>query len=147
MSHIRTELRNAVASTLTGLASTGSRVYKSRIYPIEAAKLPCLAIYVKSETIEQSTMGAQKKLRNIELVVECAASATADLDATLDTICDQVEIAMANNKNLNGLALEVLLESTEMDLNGDGEKPVGIARIQYRAIAFQDLPNPAIVFT
>lgn len=146
MSHIRTELRNAVATTLTGLATTGSRVYKSRIYPIESNKLPCLAIYVKSESIEQSTIGAQKKQRNIELVIECAASANSDLDATLDNICDQVEVAMANNKTLNGLALDVLLQSTEMDLNGDGEKPVGIARITYMAMAFQNLPNSAVVF-
>lgn len=147
MSHLRTELRNAVATTVTGLASTGSRVYKSRIYPIEAAKLPCLAVYVQAETIEQSTIGSQKKMRNVELIIECAASATADLDATLDSICNQVEVAMANNRNLNGLALEVLLESTQIDLNGDGEKPVGIAKMTYRAIGFQDLPNPAVVFT
>ena len=146
MSHIRTELRNAVASTITGLDLTGSRVYKSRIYPIESNKLPCLAVYVQSETIEQATIGAQNKQRNIELIIECAASATSNLDSTLDDICDDVEIAMANNRNLNGLALEVLLESTQMDLNGDGEKPVGIAKMTYRVIAFQNLPNPAVVF-
>ena len=146
MSHIRTELRDAVATTITGLASTGSRVYKTRIYPLEEAKLPCLAVYVKSEQIEQSTIGNQKKKRSIEIVIDCAALANANLDSTLDTICGNVETAMALNKNLNGLALEVLLERTEIDIDGSGEKPVGIAQMTYRAIAFQNLPDPAVVF-
>lgn len=147
MSHIRTELRNAVAATITGLALTGSRVYKTRIYPLEEAKLPCLAVYVKSEQIEQATIGNQNKKRSIEIVIDCVAIANANLDSTIDTICGQVETALALNKNLNGLALDVLLETTQIDIDASGEKPVGIAQMTYRAITFQNLPNPSVVFT
>lgn len=80
-------------------------------------------------------------------MIDCAALANANLDSTLDTICGNVEAAMALNKNLNGLALEVLLERTEIDIDGSGDKPVGIAQMTYRAITFQNLPDPAVVFS
>jgi hypothetical protein len=147
MTHLRTEIRNAVASTVTGLSLTGSRVYKTRIYPLDESKLPCIAVYVKSEQILQSTIGNQNKKRSIDIVIDCVAIANANLDSTLDKICEDVEHAMALNKNLNGLALEVLIDQTEIEIDSSGEKPVGIAQITYRAIAFQNLPSPAVLFS
>ena len=52
--HIRQQIREYFGTTLTGLTTTGSNVYESRVYPIENAKLPALVIYTKSETSEPS---------------------------------------------------------------------------------------------
>ena len=60
MSHVRKQIRDAVVTALTGLSTTGSRVYKSRIYPLETGKLPGLAIYTKSEEIQNNTIGAPR---------------------------------------------------------------------------------------
>lgn len=42
--HLRTSLRDAMATAVTGLTSTGSRVHKSRLYPVAADALPCLLV-------------------------------------------------------------------------------------------------------
>ena len=55
MAHVRQQLRERAATTLTGLTTTGSRVYQSRIYPLGAANLPGLLIYTKSEASEPET--------------------------------------------------------------------------------------------
>lgn len=44
---LRKQIRDNVVTTLTGLSTTGSRVYASRVYPMAAANLPGLCVYAK----------------------------------------------------------------------------------------------------
>ena len=39
MAHVRKQIRDAVITTLTGLSTTGSNVFRSRIYPLESNKI------------------------------------------------------------------------------------------------------------
>jgi len=50
--HIRQQIREKFGTLLTGLTTTGSNVYQSRVYPLENANLPALIIYTKSEESE-----------------------------------------------------------------------------------------------
>ena len=52
MAHYRQQIRERVATTLTGLTTTGSNVFQSRVYPIENTELPCLLIYTREESSE-----------------------------------------------------------------------------------------------
>ena len=52
MAHLRKQIRDNVVTALTGLSTTGSRVYASRVYP----NLPGLCVYTKSESVEILTM-------------------------------------------------------------------------------------------
>ena len=47
--HVRQQIRERIGTTLTGLTTTGSNVFESRVYPLEDSKLPALIIYTKSE--------------------------------------------------------------------------------------------------
>ena len=49
MPHIRKQIRDAIATAVTGLTTTGSRVHKSRVNDLAASELPLLAIYTTSE--------------------------------------------------------------------------------------------------
>ena len=69
--HLRHQIRERTATTLTGLSSTGSNVFQSRFYPMESAGLPGLCIYTKDETAEISVMGATRTVqRELNLMVE-----------------------------------------------------------------------------
>ena len=50
--HIRQQIREALGTQLTGLATTGANVFQTRIYPIEDDELPCLTISNESEENE-----------------------------------------------------------------------------------------------
>ena len=120
--HVRQQIRERVGTVLTGLTTTGSNVYQSL-----------------SETSEPDTMGVQQGVeRLLTLAVEGYAKATANLDDTLDTICKEVETAIAGDTKLNNLARNAFLTSTEIQLNGDGEQPIGVAtmtfEVNYRTI-------------
>jgi hypothetical protein len=132
VSHVRQQLRERAATTLTGLTTTGTKVYQSRVYPLGAANLPGLLIYTKSEDSEIVTMsGARTLLRNLSLVIEGYVKAVSNYDDTVDTIAKEVETAMGNDVTLNGLAKNSYLESTEIEYDGEGEKPVAVVSLTY----------------
>ena len=104
MAHKRTSIRNNVTTTLTGLTTTGSNVFESRIYPNELSKLPLLNIYSNTETSELSSIG--KIERNEEIRVEGFDKETTNGDEALDTIAKEAEVALGTDMNRGGHAKE-----------------------------------------
>jgi hypothetical protein len=127
MAHFRQQIRERVATTLTGLTTTGSNVFQSRVYPIEESKLPCLLIYTKDETSEPLAMSPPRSIEKIlSLVVEAYVKANNNFDDTIDTICKEVEEALYADRLINNLAKDSFLTNTEINFNSDGDNPVGI---------------------
>ena len=56
MAHVRQQIRDQIVTALTGLTTTGSNVFRSRIFPLEQTKLPALCIFTKSEATEFDTI-------------------------------------------------------------------------------------------
>jgi hypothetical protein len=134
MSHVRKQIRDRVVTDLTNLATTGTKVFQTRFYPLATAKLPGLAVYTNSETVEASTVTRPRTMvRVVEVVVEGYAQAKTGLDDTLDQINVEVEEAIAADSTLNGLAKDIKLVSVEVDYGADGEQPVGTIRMVFEA--------------
>ena len=130
--HIRQQIRERAGTVLTGLTTTGSNVFETRIYPLENTNLPALVIYTKSETSEPVVIGsARELLRELEVVVEGYAKATTNFDDTIDTICKEVEEAIAADPTLNSVAKDAFISSTEIDFNSEGEKPLGFVTMTF----------------
>ncbi len=143
--HIRQQIREYFGTTLTGLSTTGSNVYESRVYPLENAKLPALIIYTKSETSEPIVIGTDRVMsRELAVVVEGYAKATSDFDDTIDTISKEVEQAIAADRTLDGKAKDTYLESTEIEFNGEGEKPLGYVSLTFLTNYYVKEKNPDV---
>ena len=143
--HIRQQIREYFGTTLTGLTTTGSNVFESRVYPIENTKLPALVIYTKSETSEPIVIGTDRVMsRELSVVVEGYAKATSDFDDTIDTISKEVEEAIAADRTLDGLAKDCYLESTEIEFNGEGEKPLGYVSLTFLTNYYVQETNPDV---
>ena len=127
MSHARKQIRDAIVTAVTGLATTGTRVYKTRLYPLEQGKLPGICVYTKSEEILPATV---TKPRTVERVLEVMLEAyTLAGDDGLDQICVEVEEAIYANAALRALVKDVYMAGFEADFSGDGEKPVATGRL------------------
>tara|TARA_R100000458_G_scaffold8194_1_gene6463 strand:+ start:718 stop:1152 length:435 start_codon:yes stop_codon:yes gene_type:complete len=127
MAHLRQQIRERVGTTLTGLTTTGSNVFQSRVYPIENTKLPCLLIYTKEESSEPLDMSPPRTIeKRLSLVIECYVKANSNYDDTIDTITKEVEVAMYGDRLINNLAKDSFLVSTEIDFNGEGDNPLAI---------------------
>ena len=131
MAHLRQQIRERIATLCTGLSTTGSNVFQSRLYPIEDSSLPCLLIYTTSEDSEVIEMATPRpKQRSLSVVIQGVYSATQP-DDNLDTIAKEVEIVMAGDKDINSLASSSYLQSTEIEVNAEGKKPIGVIRLTY----------------
>lgn len=144
--HLRRQIREAVAGAVTGLTTTGSRVFQSRVYPTQTTELPCLLVYARSETSAPLTIHPDRVLdRVLQLEIVAIAKATSDLDDTLDQVCKEVETALAMPlAALNGKGKSIQLLSTEIELSGEGERPTGRAVLTYQVDYFNQENAPDV---
>ena len=129
--HVRRQIREALVAAVTGLPTTGSRVFASRIYPLEAADLPCLTVLTLSEASTIISMSPSVMLeRRVTFEVSAHAQGLSGVDDALDQMCKEVEVALASPA-LAGLSNAVALTATEFALDGSAEQPVGRAAMRY----------------
>ncbi len=132
MSHVRNQIRNRIATLVTGLPVTGANVYKMRKYALDDSKLPAICVYTTDESSSLITVGARTLRRVINVMVEVLAKGSSvTISDTIDNICISVEEAIAADFSLNGLAKSTILTSTETDVNIEGENGIGSARLVY----------------
>ena len=139
--HLRRQIRERVATTLTGLSTTGSNVFQSRIYPMESAGLPGLCVYTQEESVGIQSMGGTRNVsRDLTLIIEGYASASSNIDDTMDAIGKEVEVAMAGDIEINNLAQDSYLSSVEITLSGDGSTGIGKITHSY-IVVYQNAEN------
>ena len=67
MAHVRQSIRDNAVTAVTGLSTTGSNVFRSRVYPLGTNKLPALCVYTDSEVVEYNRLD---RARNIDCTVD-----------------------------------------------------------------------------
>lgn len=143
MAHVRKLIRDDIKSTLTGLATTGTRVYQSRVYPIDSSKLPGILIYNKNETVEYQSISLPRgQMRTSVFAVEVYVKGTTNYDNSLDQICLEIEQAMYNDVTRAGYAKDTRIISFEADFNGDGDQPVAVATLTIEVLYRVSESNP-----
>lgn len=144
--HLRKQIRDAAigASVLGNLATTGSRVYESRTHELQDANVPGLRVYTNNEQVAMAdgAGGATRtSMRTLDLVVECCSKKSSGMDDELDAMIKEVEVALAANQGLGG-AKWVQLRSIEIDMEGEAEKEIGVARMTFEVVYFAALSTP-----
>ena len=143
--HLRRQIREAVATAVTGLTTTGARVFQSRVYPLERTDLPGLLIYTADETVEPSTIHEPAIIeRTLRLRIVGVAKAVDDLDDVLDQIVKEVEIAIAG-MSLTSLAEYVALSDiAEPEYAREVERPTGRVTMTFEAKYFTAANAPDV---
>lgn len=133
MAHLRKTIREYFGTQLTGLTSTGTKVFESRVYPMQNAKLPAILIYTTSEASEEVAFSKKRvQHRVLEVQVEGFVRAISGFDDTLDQIALEIEEAILDDPELGGLAVNTELTGTEAEYSGDSEQPVGTIRLTFQ---------------
>ena len=140
MAHLRQSIRERIATDVTGLSTTGSNVFHSRVYPVEDASLPCLLVYTTSEESEVTEIASPRPMtRFLNVIVQGVVGATTP-DDTLDDISKEVEVALAGDVSINNLANNSFLSSTTIEFNAEGAKPIGTVMLNY-IVEYRNLDN------
>jgi hypothetical protein len=137
MSHVRQQIREAVAGKVDDITDFGTgtavRVYTDRVHPITtlpAAKV-MTSLDVDAEDDAFGGAGVYVTRRRVTVRIEIRAKAASAIDDTLDALCVKVEEKIMSDDTLGGLAIGTRYQSTETDMDGEAEKPTGLAVITY----------------
>ena len=140
MAHLRQSIRERIGTLVTGLSTTGSNVFQSRVYPVEDASLPCLLVYTTSEESEVTEIASPRPMtRFLNVIVQGVVGATTP-DDTLDDISKEVEVALAGDVSINNLANNSFLSSTTIEFNAEGAKPIGSVMLNY-VVEYRNVDN------
>lgn len=138
--HVHKQIRDAVKTALTGLATTGSRVWTNRLQVMQDADLPGLRIYADEETAADLSMHAPGiSERQLTLVVEAVAKAVSGLDDTLDQVAKEVETVLAGTITVSGKTLDIAYTGMRFD-DEPLDKPVGVKRMTF-TVSFYTAAN------
>lgn len=143
MAHARRQIRDEVVARVTGLTTTGARVYRSRSRSLSGAKLPAIKVWTRDEEIEEAS-GYDYQRRKLRLEV-VALSKLADPDDELDQVCVEVEEALAADPTFGGLVTAAYLVSTEFEFDHELEKPVGMATMVWEIVYSVDSDTPETI--
>lgn len=131
MAHLHTQIRTAVKTALTGLATTGARVWANRVHPLADSELPGLNITVDAESAEPMSIHPSALAeRTLTLSVQAAAKGRTGLDDTLDQIALEVEQALAAGVVVGGRTLQPIYTGMEFD-DAPLDAPSAVKRLSF----------------
>lgn len=144
MPHVREQIRSAMVTAVTGLATTSTRVHNSRFLPLASSALPALCVYTRSDTPDYTRGHMQKTPRRV-LDVHVEGYVAGDDQSVMDDIAAEVETAVFANAALAALALVWLGEQT-MSVDGEGEKLTSIIDMVFRCeyATVEGAPNTVV---
>ena len=73
-------------------------------------------------------------------MIEGYASASTNLENTLDQIGKEIEIAFSGDIKINNLAMDSHLTDVEVSLSGEGSSSIGVIRYTY-LVTYQNAEN------
>lgn len=139
--HLRKQIRDAVKDGLTGLATTGARVFVGRTRALPADHAPTLLIYTREETSRPDANGLPPPIeRTLQLFIEGRVSTPDPPDDDLDRIAAEIEAGMSALvqwtpplKFLGGLVRRVRYNGSITVVEGgeDGARHLGGIRLEY----------------
>ena len=134
--HVRTQLRRAVVDLLTGLPTTGPRVYRGRRRNLGHDHAPALLVYTDDEDIALAHQGSPAvQDRAVMLMVEGRANGGSESDALedlLDVIACEVEPAILDNWSFGRIASHTVLVKSRTRIEAKGEVLNGAIRLEFR---------------
>lgn len=139
MSHVRKQVRDAVVARVTGLPTSGSRVFNGRVWAFEqASELPALRVDVTDDsgTMDRTIHGSAWIRRSVSVEIEAKAKGTGNLVDLLDTMGEEVEAALGASLVVSGIAVDLDYLGMSLSLSADGDQPVGSLTMRFSALCW-----------
>ncbi|MBX9736528.1 MAG: hypothetical protein K2X32_06340 [Phycisphaerales bacterium] len=120
-----TAIRTAVLSALTGLVTTGPRVFDQE--PYDLADLPCLVVATSSPAVAPTSIDVPETLQvDVEVRIETVAAASTGNATLHDTMAAEVIVALSGGVLVQGQSRPMTLAAIEApEVTGDGDRPTG----------------------
>lgn len=142
--HLRKQIRIAAAAQLTGLTTTGTKVFVDRARQLQPSDLPALKIYLGDEKIDmKEPMRPRLRERQLELIVEAVVAANSGYDDTMDQIVKEVENALDANNDLGGLCKAIEPhEYPRARFGGEADTIIGSQELHFMVLYYTRQGTP-----
>ena len=130
--HVAKQILDQIVTTCTGLTTTSSSVFRSRVHTMIESSLPALLIYAREDILDEEASAMQTDGNkgnqyilsiSIDAVEKDASETTAE--NTLFEIRKEVQIALEGDLTLGGKCKDLwLAEANIEDRTGSGDSPI-----------------------
>jgi hypothetical protein len=132
MTHVRAQIRQAIAEALLEVPQTAGRVYVTRVRPLGDGQLPALTVATGTERSEQFTDDLDLQ-RELQVNVSVHVRGRDDFDDEADDIAAEVEQALMSDPSLDGLLFNCFLSGTQPEYSGEGEQRIARLHLTFLA--------------
>lgn len=137
--HIRDRIVDAIATLLTGLTTTGGRVYVDRDSdnePLGTDQFPGLTIQQRDDTAENLTLGGRvfQRALNLEVVAHVKLVTGTLARKQLNLINQEIEAALFTDRSLGGLCKYIKPGNFDFSTTGDADLVVARMQMQFQVI-------------
>lgn len=146
MSHIAQQVRQAVGTALTGLTTTGARVYVNRTdaTPLHDGEYPGLIVTGGGEDIANADLGGDTLQRDMRIKVSVLVKVTDNVEDQLDDIRSEVETALAPRLLLDVGSVQLLytgMSDPEIDESLDQAVMAADLNFSYTVFTSRNAPD------
>ncbi len=131
--HKAEQILSAVITKVTSLTTTGTNVFRGRVYAVPDTNLPALCVFMGQDQIvgQWSHTHVDSEL-TIHIDVKVKES-TAQLDTKLNLIRKEISIALQADITQGLLFVQDTQEgaAAEPDLSGEADKPIASQRLEW----------------
>lgn len=135
MSHKRQLIREAIVTAITGLTTTGARVYSGNVYPKGLDNLPGLNVIAANDRRDDSVpVSGKAQQRVVTITIEARVkppSGGHTPQDQLDDIESEVQAALMATPTLGGVAEWIEPEDSTFTLSGKLDRPSGIGLMKW----------------
>lgn len=117
----------AAVSAVTGLTTTGSSVYRSRVIPLSREESPALIVRPMNERVESQGLGPVERYLTITFE---ALSRTTTPDQEATQILKEAHAAIFADSTLNSIAQDIIEGDTSYEYD-DGDSGACIATVEF----------------
>jgi hypothetical protein len=151
VSKSRKVIRKKIIELLKGQTDAEDRVFPNASIPPWSKDLPAILVFNRLEDAEEWAKAPRELKRMVDFSVEITAAGSDEhellppnvnsLSDILDDIAQQVEDVFEKDETLGGTADDSILTSTQFDVEGSGEQPIGSARLVFRVTYYRAAPD------
>lgn len=143
--HVVQQLLAATVARLTGLATTGSRVYLDRPeeHALQASELPALRIYDDGEECELADTGTESVRRTVSVRIEAVVKTVTAPGAQQRQIRQEVEIALATPLTVAGRSVRLVYQGADAaQPSAAADQPISVQAMRFSAEMYSALAAP-----
>jgi len=132
--HRAEDIVAAVVTKVTGLTTTGSRVFRGRVYPLQDTEEPALCVFLKSDNPDEPSNSFSILDSDLSISIQAYVKTSASqVDTVLNQIRKEVTIALqADNKQGLAYVIETFEGPADYAVRGEGDKPTAVLTMDWK---------------